>query len=76
MNEQNKIWYNDFAAEWYESMDRYKEERIREKQEIARKRYEEDWGFAHGIGPYGSAVFDSFDPWCDCWNGGYWFDLE
>lgn len=31
----------------------------------ARERYEEDWGFAHGIGPYGSAVFDSFDPWSD-----------
>lgn len=69
MNKQDRASYNDFAAEWYESMDRYKEECIREKKEIAnreaRERYEEDWGFANGIGPYGSAVFDSFDPWCD-----------
>jgi len=65
----SKKWQNDFAAEWYESMDRYREERIREKQEIAnreaRERFEQDYGFSHGIGPWGSAVFDSFDPWCD-----------
>lgn len=69
MNEQDRVWYNNFAAEWHESMNRYREKCIKEKQEKinreARERYEEDWGFAHGIGPYGSAVFDSFDPWSD-----------
>lgn len=66
MDEQDKVWYNDFAAEWHESMDRYKEKCIKEKiNKEARERYEEEWGFAHGIGPYGSAVFDSFDPWSD-----------
>ena len=66
MNEQNRVWYNDFAAEWYDSMDRYREKCIKEKiNKETRERYEEDWGFAHGIGPYGSVVFDSFDPWSD-----------
>lgn len=66
MSEQDKVWYNNFAAEWHDSMDRYREKCIEEKiNKEARERYEEDWGFSHGIGPYGSAVFDSFDPWCD-----------
>ena len=66
MNEQDRAWYNDFAAEWHDSMDRYREKCIKKKiNKEARERYEEDWGFAHGIGPYGSAVFDSFDPWSD-----------
>lgn len=31
MNEQDRAWYSDFAAEWYESMDRYRKECAREK---------------------------------------------
>ena len=30
MNEQDRVWYNDFAAEWHESMNRYKEKCIKE----------------------------------------------
>ena len=78
----SKQWQNDFAAEWYESMDRYREERAREKREIAFNdaldRFELRWGLDNGMGPNGDAYFDSWDPWSDCDDDlfGFWGRLD